>query len=628
MNWLSVRLPSKLLLRAGLAALLLSPLLLAQPQPAETERLLATGKLWVTVKYFHPYLAYRRIDWDQALVDALPKIRSAGNAAEYRAAIQSMLDALHDPATYTRLDRPQPGPASLQIEKRPDGGLIVSQSNIAAPNQDAVQELAKAITAAHNIVFDLRAGEFLSALLDRSDIRAILTSSAIDAPAQRLWIHNGLPPTSGMLFGGYHSAFYTEAGVHIPGTPAAAEHKIAFFLNENSELPAVGSALFANGKAAVFTESAHYQVSGVETAAIAMGQGIEAVVRLSESVPSLDFETVSHDSALPQALAALAKPFAPPQAKLLPFSPAPQPDRDYAENRYPSPELRILAAYKIWAVFRYFFAYRDLMDEDWDDVFTTFLPKFIAAKDAREYNLTIAEMVTHVADSHAQIQSEELSDYFGKAPVGLRLRLIEKKPLITEILDEEAKKAGIQVGDIVSKVDGESIIDRFHREELYIAASTPQRLGFSVIQRILNGPEGSIAVLTIGGQDGRTREVSLKRSITYSTALRNQRSGDVIRLLPGDIGYADLDRLMPEQVDGMFDEFRDTKAIIFDMRGFDMRGYPRGTAWSIAPRLTGEKDVATAIVTGPLALTPDVARGEFLSSTASYFWVSRLPTHR
>ena len=78
------------------------------------------------------------------------------------------------------------------------------------------------------------------------------------------------------------------------------------------------------------------------------------------------------------------------------------------------------------------------MDEDWDEVFTSVLPKFIAAKDARDYNLTVAEMITHVADSHALVTSEELDRYFGKAPVGLRLRLIEKKPVVTEVLDENA----------------------------------------------------------------------------------------------------------------------------------------------------------------------------------------------
>ena len=35
-------------------------------------RLAGLAKVWGTVKYFHPYLAYRDIDWDKALVDTIP----------------------------------------------------------------------------------------------------------------------------------------------------------------------------------------------------------------------------------------------------------------------------------------------------------------------------------------------------------------------------------------------------------------------------------------------------------------------------------------------------------------------------------------------------------------------------
>ena len=68
----------------------------------------------------------------------------------------------------------------------------------------------------------------------------------------------------------------------------------------------------------------------------------------------------------------------------LPSAPVVRSDLAYGDTRYPSTEYRVLAAYKTWAALRNLLAYRDLMDEDWDEVFTTFLPKFITAKDARE----------------------------------------------------------------------------------------------------------------------------------------------------------------------------------------------------------------------------------------------------
>ncbi len=582
-------------------ALFASQLAVAQQNTSETDRLVATGKLWITVKYFHPYLAYRAIDWDKALVDALPKIRAAGNSADYAAAIQSMLDALDDPSTYVLPEVGSPAAASINIEARPEGRLVVSQSSSRVAGGDESQKVLQAIDAAREIVFDLRGGDLLSSLLEQPEIQASLTAAPVYTPGQRTWVHDA-----------FHSAFYTKAGSEVPGNSRAATRKLTFIVGENSRLPAIAAALFSAGTAIVQSESRHYRLTG-ESVTLEMGQGVNAVVRLAEPVffdgtglPEIPTTSIR---GTPQAL----------RGKLLPPFPSSLPDRAYPEFRYPSTELRILAAYKTWGAVHYFFAYRDLMDEDWDDLLPVFLPKFITAKDAREYNLALSEMVTHLADSQATVESEELSEYFGRAPIGLRLRLIDRKPVIAEVLDEEAKKVGIRAGDIVTKLDGQNIVPRINGEARYISASTRPWLGYRVMERLLNGPEGSTAALTIAGEDGQTRDVRLKRSTSYSAALRNQRTGDVLKLLPGNIGYADLDRLTGEDVDAMFDKFRDTKAIIFDMRGF-----PHAAASSIASRLTSQHDVASAIVTGPLALTPDLTHDDRLTSTASYFFVQRL----
>ncbi|MEJ2117647.1 MAG: S41 family peptidase [Alphaproteobacteria bacterium] len=114
----------------------------------------------------------------------------------------------------------------------------------------------------------------------------------------------------------------------------------------------------------------------------------------------------------------------------------------------------------------------------------------------------------------------------------------------------------------------------------YVAASTPQAHRRQVLRRLLCGAEGSEVRMTVRGTDGAEREVHLRRTLPAASQIAEPRSGDVLRWLPGNIGYADLDRLQRSEVDGMFNMFAAAKAIVFDMRG-----YPAGTAWAIAPRL-------------------------------------------
>jgi C-terminal processing protease CtpA/Prc len=72
-------------------------------------------------------------------------------------------------------------------------------------------------------------------------------------------------------------------------------------------------------------------------------------------------------------------------------------------------------------------------------------------------------------------------------------------------------------------------------------------------------------------------------------SFRPYRTGDAFRLINPKIGYVDLEKITNAQVDAMFDLFKDTQAIVMDMRG-----YPQGTAWSIAPRLAEKQGVVAA----------------------------------
>src|SRR5918998_2095004 len=66
---------------------------------ARIARLVGLAKVWGTVKYFHPFLAYRNIDWDKALVETIPKVEAAKTPQEYQAAVNQLLAALGDKST-------------------------------------------------------------------------------------------------------------------------------------------------------------------------------------------------------------------------------------------------------------------------------------------------------------------------------------------------------------------------------------------------------------------------------------------------------------------------------------------------------------------------------------------------
>ena len=69
------------------------------PSREKIEELAALGRLWGEIKFVHPWLHSRDIDWDAALLAVLPQAIEARGPEQFRAAVAELLAVLDDPAT-------------------------------------------------------------------------------------------------------------------------------------------------------------------------------------------------------------------------------------------------------------------------------------------------------------------------------------------------------------------------------------------------------------------------------------------------------------------------------------------------------------------------------------------------
>ena len=644
----------------------------AQAPTAEArrvERLVALCKLWGAIKYFHPYLADRDVDWDAALVAALQKTDAARSADDYANAVEAMIAALDDPATRvvraTTGATPNAVPSSADthansVAARGDkplyrmtaDGLLVVTLDDYAPLADFVGAREKVAATlkesarARGVLFDLRTPAppaegvrgYLSYTFQSGQLLNHFISAPVATPGERTRMHMGFPPQAGSSSGGYTASFVTADGSWLRPAQDAKEVPVVFLVNKNSELPASALALQAAGKARIVSEGETTDAAAVSTQRIELTEGVSVEMRLGELVYEDGTTGVQPDRVVavsaesgeknPAWLAAVetlnnfGAQGATARAKPLPARAIAKPDKAYEETPYPSRELRVLAAFRIWNVIHYFYPYKDLIGEDWDAVLREFIPKMERAKDKLEYTLAVAEMVTHFHDSHGFVGSQELYGYLCPAWPPVLARVVEGVPVISTIENEEAAKpSGVQIGDVVLKVDGHPVAERLAIGEKYVAASTPQALERDAARYALCGPKDTPAVLTVRDRAGRVKELTLPRqSKNWGSDSRGERTGDVLKLLPGNIGYADLDRLTVPQVDEMFEKFKDARAIVFDMRG-----YPNGTAWAIAPRLTERNGVAAALFQRATVMGPEGPAGDLINQSTLYSFTQSIP---
>jgi hypothetical protein len=217
-------------------------------ESARIDRLVGLAKLWAAVKYFHPYLAYRDdIDWDAALITAIPKVDAARTPVEYGAAIEVMLQALGDPVTHvlsapprrTTVNAASPAERQPTFHRDADGVLVVAMRNYADlediyGTQDKLQALKKEIPSARAIVFDLRPlvlpteSQQGAAALSFSDLPSSLSTASLGLPGERRRAYQGYAPQDGSTSGGYSSGFYFQGRPSIEAAPGAKDIPVVF----------------------------------------------------------------------------------------------------------------------------------------------------------------------------------------------------------------------------------------------------------------------------------------------------------------------------------------------------------------------------------------------------------------
>lgn len=604
---------------------LILPSLRAGSADIGRERLAGLCRLWGVVKYFHPDLAVRDIDWDDALVRAYPRVRDAISAEEYRAALAGLLEGLGDPETRILPLAPASAPAAAPPAAKPAAaiaapGLEWIENRIAVlrfPDYGyfsdqrkamGIRDLFKDATRAEALVLDIRRTDGDPA--DREDsapyffarIFRMFFPSLIDRdiplPSFRYRMYSGYPTQGGSSSGGYYGGFVTmDSSILAASGKDIGERPMVFLLNTRSAgLEDILSGLQIQGAARLVLEGEPQAAGGGVQHAVSLPEGLTALVRTTERVnpdgsvglaPDLVLperaETGDPDPAMQAALEIIRgereiKP--QPRAALPAVAPSLR-EKAYADMLYPDEAYRMLALFRYWNVIEYFFPYKHLIDGPWDDVLLEFVPRMAEAADELEYHLAVAEMGSHIQDTHGFMNSPVLSKYFGTHYPAVEITTVEGRTAITHLFEEKQAATGLKIGDVILSVDGEEIAARRDRLARCLSVSTPQALDWRLNGVLLGGEKDSICRLRVETADGSVREVEMPRS---GTRRRSERPYPVFHLLPEGFGYIDLARLNIPQVDEAFALIQDAPAVIFDMRG-----YPRGTAWSIGPRLAKEK---------------------------------------
>jgi len=582
--------------------------------PDRMERLVGLAHAWLEARVTHPAMLRGTVELDAAAVAAIPKAEAAKTKQEYAAAIAGMLAVFKDPAT--RVDDPAAAPTAPAVPvpffEQPAPKLaVVTLAALADPAVRAsagamVAKLPEQLKGAEIAVIDLRAPGL------ENDSATFIDNAASALPPVERWaisrstVHHGFRSQEGVAAGGYGSGYaLAPRAAWLRGRPGLRH--VVFVTDARTPLPSVALGLVASSKGTLASAEPLTDAPTAATRDVALPWGLVARVRAEElSMP--DGTALAADVTIPaktsphafgvdlgkRLVAGGAPPPRRPGPALPAVLPTPSDDRDWPEAALPSRELRIFAAIRAHGLLSRFFPYLDLAP-GWD---ARLAPAILAAEtatDAQSYRDALVGLGAHLHDGHINVFSIPPAPPPRGMP-GIEVRLVERRPIVTALVDPEMGKLGVRVGDEVLAIDGVPIDKRRAELRPITTAGTAAALENRILWAALRGPRDRPATLELRGADGKPRTASLPRDRGGPGAPPPAAPAKPhYKLLPGNIGYADLRLLESNEVDAMFAALGKTRGLILDMRG-----YPNGTAWPMAPYLNVKQARFGAHFTQPL----------------------------
>ncbi|MBP2618056.1 S41 family peptidase [Chryseobacterium jejuense] len=239
-------------------------------------------------------------------------------------------------------------------------------------------------------------------------------------------------------------------------------------------------------------------------------------------------------------------------------------------SQFTSKQVSLLELFRYWNYVEYFFPYKYQTDQNWNDVLTEMIPKFINVNNDNDYQLTLAELVTKTDDSHTYLFSPLISLHlYGNRKLPVEYSYAEGKLVITRINDNRFReKTPFNIGDVIYDVNGKTIPQMVNSLGKHVPASNSWGKVNKVKSKLLFSNSDSLSVKL--ERNGQNLEVAAKTYFVKDIIIKKVPVPQKWKFLDEEkkIGYVNMGVLAKDEVNEMYRELKSSESIIFDLRNY------------------------------------------------------------
>jgi C-terminal processing protease CtpA/Prc len=225
--------------------------------------------------------------------------------------------------------------------------------------------------------------------------------------------------------------------------------------------------------------------------------------------------------------------------------------------------------YRYWNIIQYLYPYKNLFKENWNDVLSEFLPKFINTTGELDYKLTVLALIARIHDTHANIwgNDETLQAYKGANYAPINVKFVENQAIVTGFIKTKSGNAPeLQKGDIIVRVNNKSL-DKIIQEKLSITPASNYSTQLRDIARDLLRTNDSVLNITYK-RGNSIFPLTLKcYSPKNINVYENYYKKDTcFKLITPEIGYIYPGTIKNNYLSKIMSEVQKTKGLIIDLR--------------------------------------------------------------
>lgn len=237
----------------------------------------------------------------------------------------------------------------------------------------------------------------------------------------------------------------------------------------------------------------------------------------------------------------------------------------YEEMDYDDDGYKLLALFRYWNIIEYYYPYTDIIEENWDEVLTTFIPKFVNTESELDYKLTISELTTKIHDPHAGVDdiNKTLYKYWGNKYAPIEFDLVEDSIVIKKVLPKYKDECELKQGDIVLEINDKDIFEVIKEKSKYRSLSRKEAI-VNCLQGYLFRTSNDNIKITVK-RDGKD---IIKNVKCYNDQSMFDIKEPSHKLIDGNIGYINPGQLSKNEIDKIMDKFMNTEGIIVDLREY------------------------------------------------------------